>query len=346
VERRPSHARRRTAGSDPATGPRRPAGRLIGHLWHPDRGLRTVASLDEIASGLADRQTCVWVDVEDASPDLLEGLAGCLDLHPLVIEDIVERNQRAKIEYTGDIVHLVMFALRYDGELHPIEVDIVLGPDFLLTSHPADWRPLEQPNVARLGVERFLSVGPDLVLYAVVDPIVDGYFPVVDQLSDALDDLEDEVIASPSRAALLRLFQIRRALLEVRHAVTPERDVFNQLTNRENPNIHPDRILYFRDVYDHLIRITDELDTHRELVSGALDAYLSQVNNNLSDVMKRLTAVTAILAGVGAIAGIFGMSEAATAFDFREGAGFWLVTAFVVMVGALVFAYFRRIDWI
>ena len=115
----------------------------------------------------------------------------------------------------------------------------------------------------------------------------------------------------------------------MRRAVSPEREVLNQLTNRENPLIDAETLIYFRDVYDHLIRITDELDTHRELLSGALDAYLSTVNNTLSDVMKRLTAVTAVLAGVGAVAGIFGMSEAAHAFDLRAGLGFWLVTGLV-----------------
>jgi magnesium transporter len=105
-------------------------------------------------------------------------------------------------------------------------------------------------------------------------------------------------------------------------------------------------LVYYRDVYDHLVRVTDELDTHRELLAGALEAYLSTVNNTLSDVMKRLTAVTAVLAGVGAVAGIFGMSEAVSAFDLREGSGFWIVTGVVLLVGLAITWWFRRIDWI
>jgi magnesium transporter len=143
-----------------------------------------------------------------------------------------------------------------------------------------------------------------------------------------------------------RLFSARRSLLLLRRAVSPEREVLSQLTNRDNPLIDQEALPYYRDVYDHLVRITDELDTHRELLSGALDAYLSTVNNTLSDVMKRLTAVTAVLAGVGAVAGIFGMSEATNALDFREGSGFWLVTGLVLLVGAIITWYFRRIDWI
>jgi magnesium transporter len=323
-----------------------PRKRLVGHLWLPDGTETTLESVEEIAEGAARSDGRLWVDVEDASADVLKSLAHCLGLHPLVIEDIVERNQRAKLEYTGGHLHLVMFALEYREELAAVEIDIVLGTRFLLTSHPASWQPLQVTNVARHGAGHFLAKGPDFALYAVVDALVDGYFPVVDRLADEIDDLEDQILAAQTRTPLERMFRIRRALIDVRRAVSPEREIFNQLTNRENAAIAPEHEIYFRDVYDHLIRITDELDTHRELLSGALDAYLSTVNNTLSDVMKRLTAVTAILAGIGAVAGIFGMSEAAAALDLREGLGFWLITAFVLLIGALVFAFFRRIGWI
>jgi magnesium transporter len=317
-----------------------------GRGWTPSRGGHDCVSVAEVESELADPEARVWIDLESASEATLTGLASCLGLHPLIVEDIVERNQRAKIDITGDTMHLVMFALKYEEELDLIEVDIVLGRRFLLSSHPPAWRPTEMPNMKRLGVDHFLELGTDAMLYAVVDPMVDGYFPVMDTLGNQIDELEDEVVRRASKAVVERLFRVRRELLEMRHTVSPEREVFNQLTNREMPLIARDRIIYFRDVYDHLIRITDELDSYRELVSGALEAYLSTINNNLSEIMKRLTAVTAILAGVGAVAGVFGMSEAGSAFNFQEGLGFWLVTGFCVLVGFVVFYAFRRIGWI
>ena len=131
-----------------------------------------------------------------------------------------------------------------------------------------------------------------------------------------------------------RLFKLKRELIEVRRAVSPVREVFNQLTNRDIPIIDADEIVYFRDVYDHLIRLTDELDNYRELASATLDVYLTQVNNNLSVIMKRLTGVTVILAGIGAIAGIFGMSEAGAALGGAEGGGFWIVTAISIALAA------------
>jgi magnesium transporter len=242
-------------------------------------------------------------------------------------------------------MHLAVFALVFQEQLIPVELDVVLGKRFLLTSHPPEWR-MDIGGVARNCPGHFLAKGVDVALCAVLDAIVDGRFPMVDRLSDVTDDLEDQVVRKPDRDVVEQLFSVRRSLLLVRKVVTPEREVLNQLTNRENELIQPDTLIYFRDVYDHLVRITDELDTHRELLSSALKAYLSTVNNNLSEIMKRLTAVTAVLAGVGAVAGILGMSEAATALSFREGGGFWFVTAVVLGVGVAITAYFRHIDWI
>jgi magnesium transporter len=309
-------------------------------------GTRPIASIADVSAALADPNAKVWIDAADASEADIGEIAKLLGLHPLVAEDIIERNQRAKVEFIGTTLHMVMFALAYRGELQRDEIDIVLGDRFLLTSHPRTWVPSESTHLKRLGVDHFLAQGADMMLYAVVDPIVDGYFPVLDRLGEDLDQLEDEVVQTPNKDVVERLFRVRRELLEVRHTVTPEREVFNQLTNREVGLIAADRLIYFRDIYDHLIRMTDELDTFRELAAGAIETYLSTVNNNLSEIMKRLTAVTAILAGVGAVAGIFGMSEAASAFQFQEGGGFWLVTAFCVGVGIAVYFFFRRIHWI
>jgi magnesium transporter len=175
---------------------------------------------------------------------------------------------------------------------------------------------------------------------------VDGYFPVIDQLSDEIDDLEKEVVTGADGTIVERLFRVRRALLEIRHHVSPEREIFNQLADRDMPLIDPAHRVYFRDVYSHAIRVTDELDTHRELAGGVLDAYLSSVNNSLSEVMKRLTAITAVLAGVGAAAGLFGMSEASSSIGLPAPLGFWFVVGVLALIGLSVYLYFRHIDWI
>ena len=313
--------------------------------WHEADGVRRLSTVDEIRAE-HERPGCqMWIDLDDPDRDLLLELGKVLGLHPLVTEDILERNQRAKIEVTGDALHIVMFALRYEGEIVSDEIDIVLGERFLLTAHDGGINPREAPFTHR-DPEAHLPGGVDYVLWGLADWLVDDYFPVFDKLGDEIDQLEDDVMNRPSHWVVERLFQVRRDLLAIRHAVNPQREIFNQLTNRDMRLIKPERILYFRDVYDHLIRLTDELDSYRELVSTTLDIYLSQVNNNLSETMKRLTAVTVILAGAGALAGIFGMSEAGLAFDFKQAIGFWVITGLIGLISAAGFIFFRRIGWI
>ncbi len=318
-------------------------------FWATARGadevVRELSSVAEVRAALANADDRVWIDLLSPDHDELAELSEVLGLHPLVIEDILESNQRAKIESYGEALHIVMFALSYEGEIVAHEIDIVLGERYLLTSHDNDIDPRGAPFMKHAQAFH-LAGGPDYVLWAIADWIVDGYFPVFDKLGDEIDDLEADVMRAPNSWIVERLFQVRRDLLLIRHAVSPQREVFNQLTNRDSQLIKPDRIVYYRDVYDHLIRLTDELDSYRELVSTTLDIYLSQVNNNLSEIMKRLTGVTVVLATIAAISGIFGMSEAGNVFQFHEASGFWIVTATAVVIALVVYFYFRRRSWI
>jgi magnesium transporter len=313
--------------------------------WDKTSGVRTLETLEDIRAAYQRASSRLWIDLADASPEVLQDLAGLLKLHPLVVEDVLERNQRAKVEVSGDHLHLVMFALTHSAELLSHEFEIVLGERFLLTAHDAVGPSPREAPFRRRNTSAYLAGGPDFVLWAICDWLVDGYFPVFDQVGDEIEGLQEDVLDRPSRWVVQRLFGVRRDLLTIRHAVSPQREIFNQLTNRDLRLIRPERVVYFRDVYDHLIRLTDELDSYRELVSTTLDIYLSQVNNNLSEIMKRLTAVTAILAGAGALAGIFGMSEAGLAISFGD-LRFWLVTAAILVLSGLGFVYARRIGWI
>ena len=306
---------------------------------------RPYEGLDALRAILADPEAIVWVDVCARSDVPVDPVTELLELHPLIASDIAERNQRAKVAEVEGTIHVVMFWIVFDGEVGALEIDIVLGKRLLLTVHEPAWDPFALPQLRGDGTT-MLTRGADFLLYAITDGIVDGYFPVLDRIEDEIDEIQDAVIARPTTWTLERLFTLKRELISLRRAISPSREIFNQLTNRDQALIDPDHIVYFRDVYDHLIRVTDELDTDRELVAGTLEVYLSTVNNNLSTIMKRLTGVTVILAGIGAVAGIFGMSEAATALNNGEGSGFWVITMFVVIGAALTALLLRRIDWI
>jgi magnesium transporter len=288
----------------------------------------------------------LWIDLSEPDADQIKVAADALGLHPLISEDILERNQRSKIEsFDEDVLHIVLFALHYSGEAATAEVDFVMGNGYLLTVHDGALGPSAAAPL-RFGVEHALSKGPDYLFYAIADTIVDGYFPVLDKLGDDIDHLQDSVMETASDWTLQRLFALKRELTDLRRATSPAREIFNQLTNREVGFIDPKHVVYFRDVYDHLIRVTDELDNYRDLVSGTLDIYVSIVNNDLSRIMKRLTGVTVILAGAGAVAGIFGMSEAGSAFQGAEAGGFWIVSILIVIAVVVAAAVLRRIDWI
>ena len=328
-------ARHRPPVAEPGPGTVRVAASIEGRAeeWE---GTTALAKLPEL---LRHSDASVWVDLTGPSADQVQQVGVLLALHPLIVEDILEGNQRAKIELTDGVVHIVMFDLEYSDEVVITEIDLVLGLGFLLTAHDRTWDPRASHHL-RSGVGPMLQHGPDHLLWAISDDLVDSYFPFADRIGDAIDDVLDEVVLTANPDALQRLFHLKRKLIEVRRHVGPVREVFNQLTNRETPLIDPDEIVYFRDIYDHIIRLTDELDNYRELAASTLEVYLTQVNNNLSVIMKRLTGVTVILAGIGAVGGLFGMSEASNA------GGFWVVTA-AAIAGATVLALFlRRIGWI
>jgi magnesium transporter len=312
--------------------------------WAPS-GVRESDDIGALAAMVGEADSQVWIDLTDPSPDVVRRVADDLGLHPLIAGDIEDRNERAKVATYDDMVHVVLFDLEYRGEVRPAEVDLVLGQRFLLSVHGTDCD-LSARVGERDSVGPLLAKGTDFLLYVIADRIVDGYFPVLDQLADEIDELQDKVVESPSEWTLQRLFVLKRELLAIRRATSPAREVLNQLTNRELEFIAPEHVVYFRDVYDHLIRVTDELDNYRDLISGTLDIYLSTVNNNLSRIMKRLTGVTVILAGMGAVAGIFGMSEAGALVSNGEPTGFWLTTGVIVVAAILAAVFLRRIDWI
>jgi magnesium transporter len=306
---------------------------------------RRLEGVDQLRGILADPEAHVWVDVTSHGDSGVGEVAELLQLHPLIAEDIAERNERAKVAEVEGTIHVVMFWIAYDDRLRELEVDLVLDHRTLLSVHEPGWDPFTLPQL-RGDPGHALDRGPDFLLYEITDGIVDGYFPVLDALDDQIDALQDAVIQRPTPATLERLFVLKRELIGLRRAMSPSREIFNQLTNRDLGLVRPEHIVYFRDVYDHLIRVSDELDNDRELVAGTLDVYLSTINNNLSTIMKRLTGVTVILAGIGAVAGVFGMSEAGTAIANGESGGFWLITALIVVGAAIVAMVLRRVDWI
>jgi len=340
-ERRPPAANALDSDGQPA---RSLAEALKVHAWS-NGTLVEVAGPAELTRLIGDGTSRLWIDLTDPSPAAVEQVARAVGLHPLVAEDIIDRNERAKVELIDGIIHVVMYALTRPQSIERHEIDFVLGRHFLLSVHPSAWDP-QTAHQLKMGVGAILERGPDFLLWALVDGIVDAYFPIFDGLADEIDDLQDAVVNNAVPATLEHVFRLKSELVYLRHVIAPSREIFSQLTSREFDLIGEAQVFYFRDVYDHLIRLTDEFDSFRELVAGTLEVYLSTINNNLSVIMKRLTGVTVVLAGIAALGGLFGMSEAGPAIGGQEPVGFWIVVLASIILAGVAVAFLRKIEWL
>jgi magnesium transporter len=296
---------------------------------------------------LARPDAVFWFDLDSPSETELEFIEKRLKIHHLTMEDVVKQNQRPKIESFEDYIYLVIHPLirKSDLEIEPAEVDLLLGRNWLVTVRYGPVPGLVEDSRYHERVDHALTRGADFLLYVIVDLIVDSYFPLLDEINEEIDRLEDALLEQADIEEMNRLLTLKRTLVHIRRAVTPQREVFNQLTRHDFPFIRPDYALYFRDVYDHLIRITEELDSLRDILSGTLEVHLAAVSNQLNVTMKRLTAWGTIFVVITAIAGVYGMNfENMPELHWRYGYAASLVLMAAISVA--LYLYFKKKDYI
>lgn len=261
-----------------------------------------------------DTNSVSWVDVQGlGNQDILQRLGQSFDLHPLILEDIVNMVERPKIEDYEDqlviIAHMVV-PNNNNGSFYGEQVSLVLGKYYVLTVQ-------EEPehdcfDGVRTRIDKSKGIirrqGSDYLAYALLDAIIDGFFPVLELYGERIDDLEEEVIINPSQKTLQKIYQIRRELLQLRRGIWPQRDAINSLIRDGSELISPDVRIYLRDCYDHTVQLIDILETYRELVAGLMDVYLSAVSNKMNEIMKLLTVVSSIFIPLTFIAGVYGMN--------------------------------------
>lgn len=302
---------------------------------------------DEISDLCSVTSNIVWVDVADPTSEDFDELAKEFGFHPLSIEDCRNEHQRPKVEEYPGYYFIVLYEaeLVMGRELELRELNIFLGKNYLVTVHSQPLRAI--PTAERLWREwtDLAERGTGLLAYLLIDSIVDDYMPLLDTLSDHMDDLEDQIFVDFQVGAIEEIFHIKKELLFLRRAVTPLRDVFNTLIRREQPLFSRETLVYFQDVFDHLIRVADTIDVLRDMLGSTMDAYLSISGNRMNTVMKRLTAISTILMSVTLIAGIYGMN-----FDYipelKARYGYVGALLSMVAVGVAIYTYFRRIKWI
>jgi len=311
------------------------------------QGMRDNLPLAEISDVLGHGCKLLWVDVVSPSAEDLQRIGEEFGFHPLALEDAARPHQRPKLDQYEGFFFLVFYGLTIeDGRPQTHEINLFVGQNYLVTVHDGSVAAIpETAERWRRNVEQVGNRGIGLLVYSLLDALVDGYFPVVDVLAERIDDLEAAIFERRDPRAQEAIFGLKKDLLAVRRIMAPERDVMNILVRRESPIFDDVQIVYFQDVYDHILRVTDALDTYRDLLSSALDASLSVTSNRLSQVMKTLTASSIILMSMTLVASIYGMN-----FDHMPELhwllGYPWALGLMTAIGVSVFAVFRRIDWL
>jgi magnesium transporter len=281
--------------------------------------------------------TFAWVDITGPDDDEAALMRDLFHFHPLAIEDTRNQHQRPKVEeYPKHLFLILNPGELVDCEVRFRELDVFVASHLLVTVHPAD-----EPAVAE-AERRASRLFPDSptaahVLYALLDTVVDGYFPMLDQLGDEIDELEDLVLEKPSHETLERLFRLKRQLVVLRKVVAPQRDAMTLINRRDLPYLETEQLSYYlRDVQDHLLRIADMADTFRDLLSSGIDLYMSATSNRLNRVVNRLTVVTIVVGVLAVITGFYGMNFEHTWPPF--GAAWGVPFAIATMAAAVAIA--------
>jgi magnesium transporter len=322
--------------------------------YNLDRATRLKINTPEECYKYLDTESVSWVDIQGLGNEATwQRIGGVFHLHPLVLEDVVNVPQRPKVEEYEDqlliIAHMVMPMEDQQG-FYLEQVSFVLSKHYLLTVQEEpehDCFGLVRSRI-RSGKGMIRNKGVDFLAYALLDAIIDGFFPVLEDYGERIEELEDEVVANPSRKTLQKIYEVRRELLALRRAIWPQRNAINRLIRDDSKLISHDVRIYFRDCYDHVTQVIDLVETYRELTSGLMDVYLSAVSNKMNDVMKLLTIISTIFIPLTFIVGVYGMNfnPEASPFSMPELNSPWgYVGCWAVMIAialSLVYFFWRQ----
>ncbi len=322
-------------------------GSLIDTLLHlPHQGFSKGIDLSHLQETLADGKAVLWLEVTDPSSEELDLLRREFGFHELALEDATLPHQRPKVDEYDQFYFLVFYSVRFDkGDLSMVELDLFVGPNYLVAVHKGSVPEIPEGLRRWQRNDSVLGQGVGGLVYALLDSLVDRYFDLADQVAEQVAELEEEILAGSDHGTVQSVFALKKGLLALRRVLGPERDALNVLMRQDISLLDRRTIVYLRDVYDHLVRITDTVDLHSDLLTNALDVYLSSISNRLNQVMKTLTSVTIILMSVALIAGVYGMNfKNMPELEWPLGYGYAL--GLMVVVGAGLYLYLRRKDWI
>ncbi len=280
---------------------------------------------------------------------VLEELGLSFGLHPLTLEDILNTDQRPKMEDYGDYLYLVLRMFHPEspdrGEVNSEQISILFGANFVLSFEEKDTGVFETIRERIRNTKgRLRKSGPDSLAHALMDAVVDHYFLILENLGERIELLEEELVKTPSAGLLSSIQGLKKEMILLRKSLWPLREMITSLERSESPLISKSSLLYFRDIYDHTIHIIDNLETYRDMLSGMLDIYLSSISNRMNEVMKVLTVIATLFMPLTFIAGIYGMNfKYMPELEWRW--GYAMVWVLLLTIAGGMLLYFRKKKW-
>jgi magnesium transporter len=308
--------------------------------------------LDDIeeAFPLKDLPTVTWINIDGLHQlDIIEKVGQHFNIHPLVLEDIVNTGQRPKTEEFEDLIFVVLKMLHYNENSEKItseQFSLVLGPNFLVSFQEIQGDVFKTVRERiRKPKTRIRKAGCDYLAYALIDAIVDNYFLILEKLGENIEAIEEDLLENPSPETLQTLHEMKREMIYLRKQIWPIREIINSLAKSESSLIQEQLHVYFRDVYDHTIQIIDTIESYRDILAGMLDIYLSTLSNRMNEVMKVLTIIATIFIPITFVAGIYGMNfKFMPELEWRW--GYATVWAIIVVVAGIMIGFFKKKQWL
>ncbi|MEI7433767.1 MAG: magnesium/cobalt transporter CorA [Methanomicrobiales archaeon] len=296
-----------------------------------------------------DTDTVTWINVDGlGNTNVIEELGKCFTIHPLILEDLLNTEQRPKMEDLETYIYLNLKMLSYlesDIEVKVEHVSMIIGSNFLI-SFQEDIGDIFDPVRERIRKDgRIRKFGPDYLAYALIDSIVDNYFVVMEKLEGRVEDLEEELVINPTQDSLHKINHLKKDMIFLRKSVWPLREVINNLERSESALIKESTTIYLRDVYDHTIQVIDTLETFRDMVSGMIDIYPSGLSYKMNEIMKVLTLIATIFIPLTFVVGLYGMNFRNMP-EIEWEYGYYSVLVIMVIMVTVMLAYFRRKKWI
>ncbi len=298
-----------------------------------------------------DKPSMTWLNIDGIhQKEILEKLSGCFGFHPLVMEDIMNTDQRPKMEDYADYMYIVLKMLYYSEEEKKIsteQVSLIIAPHIVISFQEGLEGDVFGSLRERLKNDkgRIRKMGADYLAYSMIDAVVDSYFMILEKLGEKIELLEEELISDPGMETLHEIHYLKREMIFLRKAVWPLREVISLIVRGESPLIHDSMKIYLRDVYDHTIQVIDTIETLRDMVTGMLDIYLSSVSNRLNAIMKVLTIIATIFIPLTFIVGVYGMNFKYMP-ELEWHFGYPMIWLIMLAIGISMLILFRKKNWL